>query len=145
MLDAVREAARPEMVQGNHRLGTPAQGLAQLPVLAVGAEEGSDDKFRQARGAGLVGGGVRPQLDVQPERLAVCLVLESYQVELPADRSGNRGVLESRADALRKDLEGVEGRRNIGALTERDEPRIPGRGPYRELVPAPAEKARQAA
>ena len=87
MFDAVSKAARPEVVQADHRLGALAQGLVQLPVLAIGADQRSDNEFLQTRAEALIGSGLGPQLDVKPERLAVCLVIVSYQVELPADGS----------------------------------------------------------
>ena len=94
MLDTVSEAVRSEAVQANRRFGPLAKGLVQLPVLAVGAQQRSDDEFLKSRCEALLGGGVGSQLDVELERLPVCLIALGRQVELPADGPRNLRVLQ---------------------------------------------------
>ena len=96
-------------------------------------------RAREAR----IGRGVVSQLDVQLERLLERLVALGDQVELSADDPGDLAVRQDGADALRKNLQRVERRGNVGPPAERDEPRVRRRSPHREFVAALIEQVRK--
>jgi hypothetical protein len=128
-------------VEADRRFGARADGLVQLLVLAVGAPQGIDNKLAQPGYETRAGRYAGSQLDVQFERLPVGVVVPGNQMEFPAYNASDLIVLQGCADALRKDLQRVEGRGDVGTPAQCDERRVFSRHPYRELVTALIEKA----